>query len=390
MTTMLGTIRIEQRVQRTRAHAGAAVVLALAAASGMADTLYTANEKNASISVIDTDTDTVVDTICLGSDPAIAGTPQPAGPCDGAKPLAAFYNGQVGTHGLWLTPDGEILLAANRISGTVAAIDTRTRTVLGYTPLGREPHLATVRPDGREAWVAMRGENYVAILELDREKLHDETLVRTARMPQVAILPTVLGPSMITFTSDGKSAFVVAGKERRIQKFDVATRRAVASQPVVAPFTPFGLVTPNDKEIYLVHKGAGKLSILRTSDLGVVVEGLDIGPRANHVFYLGDLAYISIGGPKPTEAEPDPQGKLVVVDRRTHRIVREWTGAAFTGDPHGIWSTTDGSKLYLGHERGDRVSVIDVNNVDDPNDDTLRTTITDPRMQQVIDVVVRR
>lgn len=367
-----------------------AITLVLGTGPALADTVFTANEKTVSISVIDTNTDKVVDTICLGSDPAIPGTPQPSGPCDGANPLAAFYNGQVGTHGLWLTPDGKILLVANRISGTVTAIDTETRTVLGYTPLGREPHLATVRPDGKEAWVAMRGENYISVLELDPVKLRDTSIIRTQRMPQIAVLPTVLGPSMVSFTSDGKFAFVASGKEKRIEKFDVAERRPVASQNVVAPFTPFGLVTPDDQEIYLVHKGAGKLSVLRTSDLGVVVEGLDIGPRANHVFFVGNLAYISIGGPKPSDANPDPQGKVVIIDRKTHRIVKEWTGPQFTGDPHGIWATADHAKLYLGHERGGRITVIELNDLDDSNDDTIRTTISHPEMKQIIDIVIKR
>ncbi|MEN8129314.1 MAG: hypothetical protein ABFS45_03780 [Pseudomonadota bacterium] len=196
------------------------------------------------------------------------------------------------------------------------------------------------------------------MLELDSEKLHDTSTIRTKRMAEIAVLPTVQGPSMVSFTSDGKFAFVVAGKEKRLEKFDVASRKPVASQKVVAPFTPFGLVTPDDKEIYLVHKGAGKLSIFRTSDLGVVVEGLDIGPRANHVAFVGKLAYISIGGPKPSAANPDPEGKVVVIDRTTHKIVKELSGPDFTGNPHGIWATSDREKPYLGHESGNRITVI--------------------------------
>lgn len=367
-----------------------AILLAVNAGTVSADFAFTANEKTQSLSIIDTHSDRVVDTICLGSDPAQPGTPQPSGPCDGENPLAAFYNGQVGTHGLWLTPDEKILLVANRISGTVAAIDTETRTLLGYTPVGREPHLAVVRPDGKEAWVAMRGENYISVLELDSEKLHDTSTIRTKRMAEIAVLPTVQGPSMVSFTSDGKFAFVVAGKEKRLEKFDVASRKPVASKEVVAPFTPFGLVTPDDKEIYLVHKGAGKLSIFRTSDLGVVVEGLDIGPRANHVAFIGKLAYISIGGPKPSAANPDPEGKIVVIDRTTHKIVNELTGSDFTGDPHGIWMTSDRKKLYLGHERGNRVTVIKLNNIDDPNDDTLITTLSSPDMKSIVDIVIKK
>lgn len=359
-----------------------------------ADTAYVANEQTNTISVVDTDRATVVHTIGLGSDPAIPGTPQPDGPYNGkADHHLPFYNGHVDTHGLWLTDDGRVLLAANRISGTVVAIDTATNALLGYTPVGREPHLATVRPGHREAWVAIRGEDYVDVLKLDYDKLFDPRRRRTERMPLGEPIDTVTGPSMVTFTADGASAFVTSGKEQRLDKIDAETHKIVASQTVPAPFTPFGLVTPDDNEIYLVHKGAGTLSILRTADLGFVVESLPVGTRANHVFFLGNLAYITVGGPEPTAQEPDPEGKVVVLNRATHRVVRELTGPAFNGEPHGIWGTSDG-KLLVGHERGNRVTVIATGKADNPRDDDVQGVVTGSSqqrafMQRLIDIVVK-
>jgi YVTN family beta-propeller protein len=103
--------------------------------------VFVANETSGTVSVIDAATNAVVDTICLGSDPAIAGTPQPNGPCnaesDHHRPL---YNGHIAPHGLWLTPDGALLLVTNRLSGTIVGVDTSTHKVLGYSPLEREPH----------------------------------------------------------------------------------------------------------------------------------------------------------------------------------------------------------------------------------------------------------
>jgi len=143
-----------------------------------------------------------------------------------------------------------------------------------------------------------------------------------------------------------------------------------------------------------VHKGAQRLSILRTRDLGVVVEGLPIGPCANHIFFVGKLAYITIGGTPPcAPAGSDREGKIVIVDRPTHRIVHELTGPAFTGDPHGIWATSDG-RLYVGHERGNRVTVINTGNADNPLDDRVEGTVTGSLrdlgfVKQPIDIVIR-
>jgi YVTN family beta-propeller protein len=369
--------------------------LIFGAGKAAADVAYVANEVTGTISVIDTKTRTITATIGLGSDPAIPGTPQPDGPFNAeTQHHNPFYNGHVGTHGLWLTPDGAVLVVANRISGTIVAIDTATNVALGYAPVGREPHLATVRPGGKEAWVAVRGESHIEVLKLDRDDLFKPGRRRTDRMKTIATIDTVRGPSMVTFTSDGRFAFVAAGKQNRVDKIDAETRKLVASQTVPAAFTPFGLVTPDDQELYLVHKGAQKLSILRASDLSVVVEGMPIGPCANHVWFVGKLAYITIGGAPPcAPAGVDREGKIVILDRTTRKIVHELTGPAFTGDPHGIWGTSDG-RLYVGHERGNRVTVINTGKADDPFDDAVEGTVTgSPQdlgfMKQPIDIVIK-
>jgi YVTN family beta-propeller protein len=372
----------------------AAAGLVLIAAPARAGTVYVANELSNTVSVIDTETRAVTATICLGSDPTILGTPQPAGPCNGeTQHHNPFYNGHVGTHGLWLTPDGRVLLVANRISGTIVAIDTTANAVLGYAPVGREPHLATVRPGGKEAWVAVRGESQIDVLKLDPDQLFKADRSRTERMDRVASIPTVRGPSMVSFSSDGKWAFVAAGKQNRVDKIDAESRKIVASAPVAAAFTPFGLVSPDDRELYLVHKGAQKLSILRTSDLGLIAT-LDVGPCANHVWFIGKLAYVTIGGPPPCApaGKADRAGKVVIIDRMAHKVAGELTGAAFTGDPHGIWG--DGRRLYIGHESGNRVTVVDVNNPDDPADDAVAGVVTGQAsdlafVKQPIDVVVK-
>ena len=76
----------------------------------------------------------------------------------------------------------------------------------------------------------------------------------------------------------------------------------------------------------------------------------------------------------------------------THQIVHELTGPAFTGDPYSIWG--DGRRVYIGHESGNRVTVVDVNNPDDPADDTVAGVVTGRAsdmafVKQPIDVVVK-
>ena len=73
--------------------------------------------------------------------------------------------------------------------------------------------------------------------------------------------------------------------------------------------------------------------------------------------------------------------------------MHELTGPAFTGDPHGIWGTSD-RRLYVGHERGNRVTVIHTGDTDNPLDDRVEATVTgSPKdlgfMKQPIDIVIK-
>lgn len=353
---------------------------------------YVANEATGTISVIDTNTDAIVATIGLGSDAAVAGTPQPNGPFNAeSQHHNPFYNGQADPHGLWLTSNGRVLLVAARLSSTVVAVDAATNSVLGYQPVGREPHLATVRPGDAEAWVAVRGETYLDVLKLDPDDLFNPARRRTDRMESMTKIDTMLGPSMVSFSSDGRFAFVVAGKQGRVDKIDATSRQIVASGPVPAPFSPFGIVSPDDAELYVVHKSLGVVSVLRTSDLAPLAS-IPVGPRANHVAFVGRFAYVTVGGPAPTPDNPDPAGKVVVIDRLTREVAREMTGQEWAGEPHGIWRTGNG-KLYVGHERGNRVSVVSIGKPDDAFDDVLKGVVTGSAadlafLKKPIDVVV--
>src|SRR5215212_3145519 len=332
----------------------------LSGAPVIADRAFVANEATGTVSVINTGTHEIISTVGLGSDPAVAGTPQPNGPlnaeADHHKP---FYDGHVAPHGLWLTPDAAVLLVSCRISGTVVAVDTVTHRILGYTPVGREPHLATVHPNGGQAWVAIRGEDYVEVLDLDRNHLNDTSLKATRRMRSLALVDTAEGPSMVAFDRTGTTAFVAMGKEPKVQKVSVATRCVVSEHQVPAPFTPFAMVTPDGSALYLVHKARGTVSVLSTVTLKPLVPEISVGPRANHVMFVGGHAYVAVGGPAPDSTSVDPPGKVVVLELTGHTKVGEATGPELGGEPHAMWAISD-DQLYLGHERGNRVSVLDV------------------------------
>ncbi|HZB07895.1 MAG TPA: hypothetical protein VE525_02155, partial [Rubrobacter sp.] len=63
-----------------------------------------------------------------------------------------------------------------------------------------------------------------------------------------------------------------------------------------------------------------------------------------------------------------------------------------SGEPHAIWAAT-GGKLYVGHERGDKVSVIDTSDANNPLDDSVEGPVTGSArvlgfLKKPIDIVI--
>ena len=67
---------------------------------------------------------------------------------------------------LKFTPDGRLVLISDLDAGDLVVVDAKTRTEVRRLPLGRSPEGVLVVPDGSRAYVAVTGDNYVAVLDL--------------------------------------------------------------------------------------------------------------------------------------------------------------------------------------------------------------------------------
>ena len=101
------------------------------------DRVYVGEQFSNTVSVIDPASNTFVGAIRLGD-------PQPGN-------MSPLYRGQLLVHGLGFSPDRRTLVAVSIGSNSVS--------------LGRSPHEAFFTRDGREVWVSVRGEDYIAVLD---------------------------------------------------------------------------------------------------------------------------------------------------------------------------------------------------------------------------------
>ncbi len=115
------------------------------------DRVYSAEQFSNTVSVTDPVDNKLVGVIRLGD-------PQPGN-------FSPLYKGQVLVHGMGFSPDHKTIAVVSIGSNSVTFIDTATNAVKHTTYVGRSPHEAFFTPDGKEVWVTVRGEDYIAVLD---------------------------------------------------------------------------------------------------------------------------------------------------------------------------------------------------------------------------------
>lgn len=67
---------------------------------------------------------------------------------------------------LKFTPDGKIVLVSDDEAGELLVVDVAARKAIKHIPLGRNPEGILIQPDGSHAFVAVNGDNAIAIVDL--------------------------------------------------------------------------------------------------------------------------------------------------------------------------------------------------------------------------------
>jgi YVTN family beta-propeller protein len=287
------------------------------------DRVYTADQNSNTVSVINPATNTLVGQIRLGN-------PRP-------EVLSPLYKGEINVHGLGFSPDHKTLIVVSNGSNAATFVDTATNKVKGTVYVGRSPHEGFFTPDGKEAWIVVRGENYLSVID-------PSTFKETGRVQ------TTSGPGMVIFNPNGKYAYVCNSFNPLFEIVDVAKHKVIKKLDVVSPFSPYLVMTPDLKEIWLTHKDVGKVTRIDAQKMEVVGV-FDTGFITNHLHFAktpsGTFAYVTVGGENVV--------KVFTLDAAPKLVATIPVGVL----PHGIWPSDDGSRMYIGLENGDAVDVID-------------------------------
>ena len=287
------------------------------------DRVYAAEQFSNTVSVTDPVDNRLLGVIRLGD-------PQPGN-------FSPLYKGQVLVHGMGFSPDHKTLAVVSIGSNSVTFIDTATNAVKHTTYVGRAPHEAFFTQDGKEVWVTVRGEDYVAVLD-------GQTFEEKAR------IKTPAGPGMTIFSPDGRYGYVCSSFNPETDVVSVADHKIVGKVVQPSPFCPNIAATPDGTQVWFTLKDVGKTVVFNAKPPFDVLKVIDTGPITNHVNFIrtskGQFAYVTVGG----------LNEVQVFDTATFAK----TATIPVGKlPHGVWPSGDGSRVYVGLENADELAVID-------------------------------
>ncbi len=286
----------------------AALVL-LAASMANATTIgpyaYIANYDDGTVSVIDTQTNTVIATIPVGGHPyGIVVTP------DGSQVYVGSYYDSIsvidtatntvtatipiyGSLGMAASPDGSRVYIADDNQGTIDVIDTRTNNVIGTISLDYRPMGIVLSPNGDIVYATSADDDFIMSAD-------------TATYTEIAGFANVgEGPWGIALVLDGSAICTANNQDGTVSV--ISSDMLWENEVLTVGTYPVGIaVAPDGYQIYVANSGDNTVT-------------------AYDLYYDREVATIPVGS-----------------------------------GPQGVSVTPDGSKVYVTNSNSDNVSVIDV------------------------------
>jgi hypothetical protein len=156
---------------------------------------------------------------------------------------------------------------------------------------------------------------------------------------------------MTIFRPDGKYGFVCSSFTPATKVIEVKTHQIVATVPQASPFCPNIAATPDGKQVWFTLKDIGKTQLFSAEPPFNVINTLDTGPITNHVNFArhqnGQFAYITVGGENVVKVYTTSNAPKLVATIPVGNL------------PHGLWSSGDGTRIYIALENGTGLMAID-------------------------------
>lgn len=274
---------------------------------------YVANANGDSVSVINTATDAVIDSVRVASNPYF----------------------------LAVDPNGPQVYVPGFASNAVSVINTTTNTATQITDASfQNPTGAAVNP------LPSRGFAYIVNYSFGNA-LGSVTLIDTETNTVTASVPVGKEPRYVAVTPDGNRAYVSNSGDNTVSVLDLTTSPPTVTDTLTGFSDSAGLaVTPDGTHVYVTNIGDDTVTVVRTSDnatVGTINMGSGASPMQVAFTPNGSIAYVTNPG----------LGTVAVIDTATGTVTQ--TQAGFS-TPWGIAIAGNAEFGYITQESNDSVA----------------------------------
>ncbi|OHV78637.1 YVTN family beta-propeller repeat protein [Ensifer sp. LCM 4579] len=264
--------------------------------------VYVSNERDNTVSVVDSTTMEVVHTINVGQRP----------------------------RGITISHDGKLIYLCASDDDTIQIIDTASYQIVGTLPSGPDPELFVLSPDGKTLYVANEDDNLVTVIDLESRSVRTE-------------IPVGVEPEGMGISPDGKALVNTSETTNMAHFIDTGTHE-ITSNVLVDTRPRFAEFKSDNSEVWVSAEIGGTVSVIDSASheikhkITFEIPGLraeSIQPVGVRITADGMKAYVALG----------PANRVAVVNAKTYEVEkyvlvgqRVWQ-LAFTPDQKMVIST---------------------------------------------------
>ncbi len=158
--------------------------------------------------------------------------------------------------GMAVSPDGNTLVNTSETTNMAHLIDTRTKQIVANILVDARPRFAQFKPDGSELWVSSEVGGTVAVIDPVKLVVKQKINFEIPGLSKEAIQP--IG---VSFSKDGKRAFVALGPANRVAAID-AESKGIDKYLLVGQRVWHLAFTPDEKYILTANGVSNDVSVI--------------------------------------------------------------------------------------------------------------------------------
>ncbi len=178
--------------------------------------------------------------------------------------VLAEINVGVEPEGMAVSPDGTIAVVTSETTNMVHWIDTAKKQIFANTLVGQRPRHAEFSHDGKQLWVSSEVGGQVQVLDVATQ-----SLIKELHFAIGGVSADLIQPVGIRLTADGSMAFVALGPANHVAVVD--TKSFAIKRYILVGARVWHLeFTDNEKMIFSVNGASGDVTAIDVARLEAV------------------------------------------------------------------------------------------------------------------------